>query len=152
MFVKEVCKALDKAKVSYAIVGGYAVALHGAARGTFDVDLVLKWTLKNLQDAEKALKNLGLVSLLPLDSENVFNFRDEYIQNRNLIAWNFYDPSDPTKQVDLIINYNLNPSSIKKVKTHFGTLCILSKKDLIAMKKRSGRPQDLEDVKSLESL
>ena len=41
MFLIRLVRALDKHKVDYAIVGGYAVALHGAIRGTVDVDLVL---------------------------------------------------------------------------------------------------------------
>jgi len=152
MFIHDICAALDKAKVTYAIVGGYAVALHGAVRGTVDVDVALKWSLKNLQNAEKALKELGLVSLLPIDAQNIFHFREEYIQKRNLIAWNFYEPKNPSNQVDLIITYNLKPSSIKRVKTLQGEIRILSRRELIAMKKASGRPQDLEDVKSLENL
>lgn len=34
MFVYTVCAALEKADVSYALVGGYAVALHGTASGS----------------------------------------------------------------------------------------------------------------------
>lgn len=153
MFIYDVCSALEKAKIPYAIVGGYAVALHGALRGTVDVDVAIHWTLKNLQDTEKALKQMGLVSLIPLTAENLFHFREEYIQNRNLIAWNFYDPSNPLHQVDIIINYDLkNASNTKKIKTPLGAIRILSLKDLIKMKEASGRPQDLEDVKALNCL
>jgi hypothetical protein len=41
MFLKRVCQAFTDNHVDYAIVGGYAVALHGAVRGTMDVDAVL---------------------------------------------------------------------------------------------------------------
>ncbi len=153
MFIHDVCSALDKAKVPYAIVGGYAVALHGAMRGTVDVDVAIQWSLKNLQNAEKALKQLRLISLIPVTAETVFHFREEYIQNRNLIAWNFYDPSNPLNQVDIIINYNLKSlRETKKVETAFGSIRILSLSELIKMKKASGRPQDLEDVKALSNL
>jgi len=152
MFIHDVCAVLDKAHVPYAVVGGYAVALHGAIRGTIDVDIAIKWSLKDLQNAENALKQLGLVSLLPVNSESVFNFRDEYIQNRHMIAWNFYDPAKPTNQVDLIINYDLRGAHTKLIKTSHGNIRILSLDDLIKMKKASGRPQDLEDVKALKNL
>ena len=112
MFIEVVAKALEEAKVPFAIVGGFAVALYGFPRGTLDVDLVIQWSKEHLELAEKALKKIGLVSRLPLDSQSVFNFRDEYIQNRNLIAWNFYNPLNPAEQVDLIITYNLKPSEI----------------------------------------
>ena len=152
MFIHNICQALDKAKVPYAIVGGYAVALHGAMRGTVDVDVAIQWSLKNLQNAENALKQMGLVSRIPVNSENLFHFRDEYIEKRNLIAWNFYDPLNPVNQVDIIINYDLSQGSAKTIQTSIGKIKILAMLDLIKMKKASGRPQDLEDVKALETL
>jgi hypothetical protein len=39
MFIETVSKALSDHNVSYAVVGGYAVALHGAVRGTIDVNI-----------------------------------------------------------------------------------------------------------------
>lgn len=153
MFLHDICSALNMAKVPYAIVGGYAVALHGAIRGTVDVDVVIHWSLKNLLDTETAFKQMGLVSLLPITADTLFHFREEYIQNRNLIAWNFYDPCNPLNQVDIIINYDLKSTrNTKTIKTSLGTVRILSISDLIKMKKASGRPQDLEDVKALDHL
>jgi hypothetical protein len=152
MFIYAICSALEKAEVPYAIVGGYAVALHGAVRGTVDVDVVIEWSLENLDATEKALKQIGLVSRIPITAENLFHFREEYIQNRNLIAWNFYDPSNPLNQVDIIINYDLKNAHAKTIKNSLGAIRILSLNDLIEMKKASGRPQDLEDVKALSNL
>ena len=43
-FLERVCRCLDANNVSYAIVGGYAVALHGAPRGTIDGDLIVPRT------------------------------------------------------------------------------------------------------------
>ena len=126
------------------------MALHGIPRGTFDIDFVINWSLKNLQKTELVLKSLGLVSRIPVDADNMFNFRDEYVQKRNLIAWNFYDPINPGNQVAIIITFDLKNASTKTAKTSGGDIKILSKKDLIEMKRASGRPQDLEDVKSLE--
>ena len=41
MLLLRVTRAFAKARVRYALVGGYAVALHGAIRGTMDIDLVI---------------------------------------------------------------------------------------------------------------
>jgi hypothetical protein len=152
MFIHDVCNALNKAKIPYAIVGGYAVALHGVVRGTVDIDIAINWTLKNLEKAEKALKEIGLVPLIPINSNNLFHFREEYIQKRNLIAWNFYDPRNPINQVDIVITYDLKNAHTKTISTSAGKIRILARNDLIAMKKASGRPQDLQDVKALENL
>ncbi len=56
MFLINLVKKLNKNKLPYALVGGHAVAFHGAVRGTMDVDLVLKWSLKTLEDTETLLK------------------------------------------------------------------------------------------------
>lgn len=152
MFLHQLCQALEKNKIPYAIVGGYAVALHGVVRGTVDIDLVVKWTLENLLKLEQTLIDLGLVSKLPITAENLFYFRDEYIKNRHLIAWNFYDPKNPLRQIDIIITYSLKNEEVDTIATAEGKIKVLSVKCLIEMKQKSGRPQDIEDVKALENL
>ena len=106
-FLNKVCSALDDKGVRYAVVGGHAVALHGAVRGTVDVDIALAWNLKSLLTAEQALTEIGLVSRLPIDANDVFQFREEYVNNRNLIGWNFYNPINSAEQVDIVITYDL---------------------------------------------
>jgi hypothetical protein len=151
-FLNRVCAALADKGVRYAIVGGYAVALHGAVRGTINVDIALTWNLKSLQAAEQALTGIGLVSRLPVNADDVFQFRDEYVQNRNLISWNFFNPGNLTEQVDIVITYNLKGKKVASIDTAGGPVKILSRKELIEMKRASGRPQDLEDVKALKKL
>ena len=152
LFLNRVCSALTEKGIHYAVVGGYAVALHGAVRGTVDVDIALRWNLKSLQATEQALLHMGLVSRLPVSADDVFQFRDEYIRNRNLIGWNFYNPSNPAEQVDIVITYDLKGKKISTVDTAGGPIRILSRMDLIKMKRASARPQDIEDAKALEKL
>jgi len=151
-FLSRVCEALADHGLRYALVGGHAVALHGAVRGTVDVDIALAWNLDTLEGAERALTELGLVSRLPVHAEDVFRFRDEYVRNRNLVAWNFYNPNNAAEQVDIVITYDLAGKRRQRVSTADGPVHILSRKDLIAMKQASGRPQDLEDADALERL
>ena len=151
-FLNRVCSALTEEGICYAIVGGHAVALHGAVRGTVDIDIALRWNLRSLQATEHALLNIGLVSRLPVSAADVFQFRDEYVQNRNLIGWNFYNPDNPGEQVDIVITYDLKGRTLVNVATANGKVPILGLKELIEMKRASGRPQDMENVKALESL
>lgn len=150
--LEKICGALRDAGVRYAIVGGHAVALHGVVRGTLDIDVVVRWTRTTLVRAEAALNAIGLVSRLPVTAREVYDFRDEYVRNRNLTAWNFYNPDDPLEQVDIIITDDLAGKRTKAVALPTGPVRVLSVTDLIAMKRRSGRPQDLEDVRALEKL
>jgi len=150
--LERICTALGRAGVRYAIVGGHAVALHGAVRGTVDIDVAIAWNRKSLAGAEKTLNELGLVSRLPVTAHDVFNYRTEYIENRNLVAWNFYNPDDLTEQVDIIITYDLKGKRTKHIQLDAGSIQILDLKELILMKRQSARPQDIEDVRALEKL
>lgn len=46
----------------------------------------------------------------------------------------------------------LKDAHVDTLHTSLGKVKVLSKHDLINMKKASGRPQDIEDVKALEEL
>lgn len=152
MFLYDLTKALDKERVPYAIVGGYAVALHGVVRATMDIDLVISLLPTHLKKAESVLKKLGLSSRLPIQADDIIKFRREYIEKRNLIAWSFIDYKDPTRVVDLLITYDTVDIEIIKIKIGGHTLKIASLDSLIQMKKASGRPQDIIDFKNLEKL
>ena len=151
-FLEKICQALNQNKVGYVIVGGYAVALHGAVRGTLDVDIALRWTLRDLKKAEQVLNDLGLVSRLPISADDIFQFRDEYIKNRNLVAWNFYNPLNLAEQLDIIITYDAKGRRRESKKLASATVPVLNKQDLIEMKRRSGRPQDNADIDALEKI
>ncbi|HBE89393.1 MAG TPA: hypothetical protein DDW67_09685 [Elusimicrobia bacterium] len=152
MFIYRIVKALKAGKVKFAIAGGYAVALHGAVRGTVDLDIVLEISPLNFGRAEKALKAAGLESRLPVTAEQVCSFREEYIKKRNLIGWSFWNPANPAELVDIIITEDLAGLDTVTVKAGGERLPVVSRPDLIKMKRRSGRPQDIEDAKALEAL
>ena len=151
-FLEKACEALNESGVRYVLVGGYAVALHGAIRGTLDIDVALRWTRHDLVKAEDALHKIGLVSRLPVTALEVFEYRDEYIQNRNLIAWNFYNPADPSELLDIIINFDAKGKRAVYKQLSTMSIPVLNIRDLIKMKKASGRPQDIEDIRALEKL
>lgn len=152
MLIERIIESLNQHKVQYVLVGGYAVALHGAVRGTVDIDLVIALNKRNFRQTEKAMNDIGLNSKLPITADEVFNFREEYIEKRDLIAWSFINPDNPLEIVDIIITDDAK--QIKSiVKTFNGTrLKVAAIDDLIRMKKKSARKQDMEDIKALEKL
>ena len=152
MLLLEITKAFQDEGIDFVILGGYAVALHGVVRGTVDIDLALALTQDSFTKAEMVLTSMGFMSRLPVKSKEMFQFRNEYAENRNLIAWSFYDPINPIRQIDILtlIDARKIKKTIKKV--HGSGVPIASLPDLIRIKKASARPQDLEDVKALELL
>lgn len=149
-FFERVLQAFEKNKVSYSIVGGYAVAMHGAPRGTIDIDCIIEHKREDFIGCERALKSIGLEPRLPVRAEEVFNFRTEYIEKKNMIAWSFINPLNPLECIDIIVTHDLR--KLRSVRYKFGLhqVSVLSIDDLIDMKKLSARPQDLEDIKALE--
>ena len=139
-------------EVAYAVVGGLAVSLHGAIRGTVDLDLVVNMELDNLLKVEEILTGLGMTARLPVSAHEIYNFRNEYIEKRNLVAWTFVDLKNPLKIIDIIITHDLRDMSSQIFKTKMGDISVICKEDLIAMKEYSGRPQDLEDIRALKKL
>ena len=152
MLLLRVTKALDGARVPYALVGGFAVALHGAVRGTVDVDLVIRLREAVFRRTEKALMALGLQSRLPVTASEVFRFREEYLRNRNLRAWTFVNPSRPSEIVDVILSEDLDRMEVERFTIQNQAVRVASIADLIRMKQGTGRPQDREDVKALRRL
>lgn len=151
-FIALISKTFHQQKIPYAIVGGVAVALHGAPRGTIDLDIIVKHSAEVFRSVEGALKGLGFVTRLPVTADEVFNFKDEYIKRRNLIAWSFYNPANPLEVVDIILTHDLKDLKAVEKKMGLARIRVLSIEDLIAMKKSSARPQDLEDIKVLRDL
>ena len=149
MFLLRVTGALSEARVPYALVGGYAVAFHGAVRGTVDIDIVLRFSERDFRRAESALAGLSLRSRLPVTGSEIFRFRREYIRSRNLTAWSFVNPAHPSEIVDVVLTHDLARMKIKRIRVQGRIVKIASIDDLIRMKAGSRRAQDIEDVKAL---
>ena len=152
MFISRIIKALQGRGVDPVIVGGYAVALHGAVRGTVDLDIVITLSHEAFTETETAFRDLGLQSRLPVSAREVFVFREEYIHNRNLAAWSFINPDNPLEMVDIIITEDAEQIDTI-TKSAFGMhIRVASIPELIRMKQASGRPQDIADIEALEKL
>lgn len=151
MFVLDVVAELSRRKIKFALVGGYALALHGIVRATMDVDIVIGLTPKALLEAEAALTALGLTSRIPVKASEVAEFRREYIENRNLIAWSFVDFKNPTRQVDLLIVLGVDDIDVEKVSFGGKSIPVASLEDLLKMKLVSNRPEDQSDIAKIRA-
>ncbi|MGZ3745380.1 MAG: nucleotidyl transferase AbiEii/AbiGii toxin family protein, partial [Pseudobdellovibrionaceae bacterium] len=80
MLLYQIIDIFDFSKIKYALVGGYALALHGVVRATVDVDLVLNLKQNDFERAEQALGKIDLQSRLPIRAQDVIKMRKEYIE------------------------------------------------------------------------
>lgn len=93
---------------------------------------------------------MGLRSRLPVQAQDIIKMRQEYIENRNLIAWSFVDYQDPSRQVDILITKDLREIEVEKVSVAKRKIAVANLKELLKMKTESGRPQDLIDIKNIK--
>lgn len=150
MFLYKLTDAFDQAGLKYAVVGGFALGLHGIIRATVDVDFVMKLNLDSFELAEKVLAQLGLQSRLPIRAQDLIKMRKEYIKNRNLLAWSFVDPKNPINQVDILITKNLSQLKTQTVSLGGRKIVVATLEELLRMKTAAGRPQDLLDIAMIE--
>ena len=151
-------KALNEAHVQYVVVGGLATILHGYARMTADVDLVVNLDPAETEKALKALLATGLKARLPVDPMLFANAetRTSWITEKHMLVFSFYDPSNPLRIVDLFVH---EPIPFKDLSQRAVTMDIdgiavpvCGIADLIELKRRAARPRDIDDIAHLQEL
>lgn len=149
---------LNDAGVDYVVVGGVAVVLRGHVRMTVDLDLALDLTTDNLTAALGVLKAQGLVPRLPVAPEQFADpdVRRSWVEQRNLVAFTLHDPSDALREVDLLattpVPFSTLLTSSDIVDVDGVPVRVASVEHLMAMKRLSGRAQDLADIEALSEL
>ena len=151
-------KALNDADVQYIVVGGLATVLHGYARLTADIDLVINL---NQQEAEKAIKAISAVGLKPRLSVDPMQFtdaktREAWIREKNMLVFSFFDPNNPLMILDVFVRepFPFREMVERATPMDIGGIMVpvCAIQDLIAMKTGTGRAKDEEDIKYLQGL
>jgi hypothetical protein len=154
LFYHDVLAALAREGVRFVIVGGVAVNLRGVPRFTADLDVVVALDLENLRAVERALTPLGLRPRIPEPIEKLADSgtRRDWIENRNLKAFTFQHPSNPLRQVDLVIapySYDEVAADADALEAGGLSLKLASAATLVRMKTGTGRDQDTPRTSTL---
>ncbi len=158
LFYQDVFRTLNEGAVKYLVVGGVALVLHGAVRLTVDLDLMVALDGKNLGKFIGSMTAGGYRPKLPVPAADFAKKekRELWISEKNMKVFSFFHPDRPFEIVDVFVDEPLpfREAYSRREVVRAGALNIpvVSRKDLIALKKISGRPQDLEDIKMLEAL
>lgn len=138
---KELLGCLNARGVDYMIVGGYAVAFHGAPRFTGDLDVWVKPDAGNASRVLAALADFGLGSL---------NLQEaDFISSERVVQLGV-----PPVRVDIITSISgvaWERAAERRVRGTYGGIeaPYISRDDLLANKKACGRHKDLADVEAL---
>jgi len=140
---RDLCALLNARNVEYLIVGGYAVAFHGAPRFTGDIDLFIRPAEENMKRMLEAVREFGFPTA---------DVTTQMLLERNTIVQLGREP----RQIHLMSSISgvtwetawnsREPGTYMDVKVFY-----IGREELIANKRACGRTKDLADVEALTS-
>jgi predicted nucleotidyltransferase len=141
---KEMLECLSEEKVSFLLVGAYALAVYGYPRATKDIDLLVGASADNASRLMKALARFGA----PLEGITAADFATEGV---------VFQIGNSPRRIDILtgitgVEFERAYANRKVVTVEDMRLPVISLEDLIANKSATGRTQDLADVERLRAL
>jgi predicted nucleotidyltransferase len=138
---REFLALLNEHEVKFMIVGGYALAFHGAPRYTGDIDVFIKPDSENAQRIIKVLEEFGFSSL----ELSVDDFQDE----NNVIQLGL-----PPVRIDIITSISgvtWEEADASKEPGHYGDVAVfyIGKNQYVTNKRSTGRARDIADIEAL---
>jgi hypothetical protein len=138
---RDLLELFNARAVSYIIVGGYALAFHGAPRTTGDIDLFVEPAHDNAQRVLDALHQFGFESAGLKTSD--FETPDQVVQL-----------GVPPVRVDIITSLtgvSWDEAYTGRVQGAYGDIPVsyLGREELVSNKRAIGRRKDLADLEAL---
>lgn len=153
---KTIFKEFNELNIDYLVVGGLAVNFYGVPRMTYDIDLMILLQTKNILNFVNKLTQWGYKPKIPINPRDLADKskRDSWIKDKGMKAVNFYSETLSIGEIDIVID---SPIPYDKLKSRAITVELKKVKiptvsihDLIELKSRAGRKQDLSDVEHLK--
>jgi len=155
--LEAIFKSLNSNDVRYIVAGGTAVNIHGYQRMTADLDIIIKLDSRNIEKAINSLKNLGFSPTVPI---NINDFmepekRQEWIEQKNMQVLSLQSSQLPDTTIDIFVSepFIFSEAYSQATKAEIAPDLIINVANiptLIDMKKKSGRPRDLDDIEHLQ--
>jgi len=140
--ITPVCAALNRGKAKYLVIGGVACILHGYARATDDIDILIERTEANAGRILKILSGLG------------YGFAREWKATELLKRPITVIGDDPRIDVFTVawrVKYEQAAPNASAVEVDGVRIPLIGLDDLIETK-RTGRLQDAADIEALEQI
>jgi len=133
---------LKRASIPYMVIGGQAVLLYGEPRLTRDIDITLGIGINELRKVKTVVNAIGLKILVKDEKEFVEKTMVlPTIEKESNIRIDFIFSFSPYERQAI--------TRAKEVKLGRTSVRFASLEDVVIHKIVSGRPRDLEDIKSI---
>jgi hypothetical protein len=140
---EDLIRSLTVQNVEFIVVGAYALAFHGIARYTADLDLWMRRTVGNAKKLQLAMADFGL----PISEEDAhhlvlerkflrFGHAPSRVEILNFLDGCEFDVAFNRARHELLAGVDV---------------AVLGLEDYVATKRASGRPKDLSDLDLLRS-
>jgi predicted nucleotidyltransferase len=153
----QIISQLHDRHVEFVIVGGVAAALHGNPRATFDLDIVPSLDAESWAAAIDVLWDLGARPRIPEPLDRIRDIEQirAWQRDKGMLALNMRT-ADGSVDVDLLVSESDRLAELRQKAVVLvidgRTLRVACIDDLIEMKRRAGRPQDLLDIEQLQAI
>jgi predicted nucleotidyltransferase len=140
-------QSLNKNQVSYIMVGGFAVNMHGYMRATKDADMWIKDSLKNRQNLRKSFRELGYGDYQSLETMQFVPGWSEFYIGDGIVL-------DIMTGMKGLEDYSFDESLLKASIADLNGIKVpfLHINQLLANKKAVSRSKDQLDVIELEKI
>jgi predicted nucleotidyltransferase len=140
--IEGLLRSLNARSARYVVIGAVAFPVHGYARATLDVDLLIEATPENARRVRQALLDFGY------DMTDVSE--GELLEKKVLIRQYVLE----TDIHPFVAGADFEGVWRRRVEDRIGETptAFAGLEDLIRMKEAAGRPKDLEDLKALRRI
>jgi len=155
---KRIFKELNKQKIDYLVVGGLAVNFHGVPRMTYDIDIMILLEAENVSKLVSKLTKWGYRPKVPINPKELADEskRNSWIQEKGMKAINFYSDKLPIGEIDIVFDSPIPYNELRRrtvmIELEREKIPTVSINDLITLKQKSGRKQDIADVEYLKMI
>ncbi len=129
----KIIKTLNKHKIEYLLIGGYAAVIYKVERATFDIDILIDTDNKKIK---KVISLLSTLRFRPIQNEINSHYGIRFTDGKTKLDLMFMEPVI----FNNIYRYHNN------IKYRDTTIKLPNIMDLVNMKESSKRPRDIEDA------
>jgi len=135
-------KLCNQYKLKYLVIGGYAVSVHGYPRSTKDLDICIELSQANAEKMVRVINDFGFGSL---------KLTTEDFLKTNFVTQLGHEPI----RIDILNDLdgvNFEEAWLNKKMVNYEGVIIpfIGYNELLKVKAKAGRPQDIADISKLK--